>query len=177
MADFYGTIEGADEYLAGRGREEWADQEPEVKTAALRRASTYIDALGRQRLDGGGFLTLFPGRKVGGRAQELEWPRAGAVDYSGEAIDAGSVPIEVERATYEAAIREVLAPGGLRPDYVPARTIKSEKVGLSGIETEFALTAGDVNLAQPIVSAILDILAPVLGASQASQDIPAIFVV
>lgn len=169
MPDFYGTIEGADDYLAGRGRDEWSDQEDDVKIAALRRASTYIDALGRQRLETGGFVTLFPGRRVNGRAQELEWPRTGAVDYAGDAIDPATVPIEVERATYEAAVREVVAPGGLRPDYVPGKTVKSEKVGVSGIETEFAITAGEVNLAAPVVSLILDILAPVLGVAAAAE--------
>lgn len=177
MPDFYGTIAGADAYLEGQGRNDWAEQEEPVKLAALRRASTYIDALGRQRLESGGFVTLFPGRKVGGRAQELEWPRAGALDYSGEAIDPGSVPIEVERATYEAAVREVLAPGGLRPDYVPGKTVKSEKVGVSGIETEFAITSAEVNLAAPVVSLILDILAPVLGVSAVADGLPAIWVV
>lgn len=177
MPDFYGSVEAADVYHRQRGGDDWESQSPEVKTAALIRASTYVDALGRQRLESGGYVTLFPGRKVGGRAQELEWPRVGATDYSGDAIDAGSVPIEIQKATYEAAIREVLAPGGLRPDFVPGKTIKSEKVGVSGIETEFAITAGEVNLAAPVVSLILDILAPVLGASAPVEGVPAIFVV
>ncbi len=177
MPDFYGTVAAADVYHRQRGGVNWEGQTAEDKEAALIRASVYVDALGRQRLESGAFITLFPGRKTGGRAQTLEWPRTGAVDYSGDAIDPAIVPIEVERATYEAAIREVLAPGGLRPDYVPGKTVKSEKVGVSGIETEFAITAGEVNLSAPVVSLILDILAPVLGSTAAADGLPAIFVV
>lgn len=157
----YGTLANADSYHAARGNTAWAGADA-VKLAALVRASAYVDGLGQKPLKGGGYASLFPGVKTGGRAQLLAWPRTGATDQDGSALDAATVPAEVERATYEAALRELVTPGSLSPDYVAADTVKREKVDV--IETEYAVGTpdGKTNPLRPVVSVVLELLAPVM---------------
>lgn len=154
MADYYGSVANADQYHSARGNVAWTGTN-DAKLAALFRASQYIDGMGQ--CDG---MSLFPGTKTGGRAQVLAWPRTGATDWSGAAILADEVPIEVEYATYEAALRELTTPGSLSPDYVPGAQVKREKVDV--LETEYAVPAAGVNPVRPVVSVVMDMLAPVM---------------
>jgi hypothetical protein len=159
MADFYGSVAGADAYHEARGNTAWTGTD-EQKEAALTRASAYIDGLGTQ-VPITQCVQVFPGKKVGGRSQTLQWPRSGAVDSEGDAIDPASVPIEVEQATYEAALRELVKPGSLNPDYVSTSAVKRAKVG--PLETEFFGPAeGDDQPNKPYVGIINDILAPIM---------------
>lgn len=154
MADYYGTEANADQYHTARGNAAWTGSSA-VKVAALTRASQYIDGMGQ--CDG---MSLFPGTKTEGRAQYLAWPRTGATDFSGAAILSDEVPIEVQYATYEAALRELVTPGSLSPDYVPGQQVKREKVDV--LETEYTTPAEGVNPVRPVVSVIMDMLAPVM---------------
>jgi hypothetical protein len=171
MPDFYGTLAGANAYHAARGNAAWTGTD-DAKTAALVRGSGYVDSLGRQQQPSGYWLILWPGNKTGGRVQSLDWPRTNAADYEGNAIPADQVPIEVEQATYEAALRELTAPGSLNPDYVPAALVKREKSG--PWEEEYFAPGEGSNPTQPVISAILDLLAPLLGSR---RFFPAIMVV
>jgi hypothetical protein len=172
MPDFYGTLAGANAYHAARGNAAWTGTE-DAKTAALVRGSAYVDSLGRQQLQPSGrWRLLWPGTKTGGRAQALDWPRTGATDYEGNAIGPMDIPIEVEQATYEAALRELTTPGSLTPDYTPSGLVKREKAG--PWEEEYFEPGAGVNPEQPVISVILDMLAPLLGARLV---LPAIMVV
>lgn len=162
IGDYYGTVAGADAYHLARGNTAWTGATL-LKQAALLRASVYVDSLGRKQLKSGTWVTLFPGTKTGGRAQVRDWPRTNAFDIGGNAIDAGTVPIEVEQATYEAALREVATPGSLSPDYVPASLVKREKAG--PWEEEYFGPADGINPNQPILSIVLALLAPVMRSS------------
>lgn len=166
MTEFYGSVAEADAYHAGRANAHWGGT-PEAKQAAMRRASVYID--GRYRKE-------FPGSKIGGRAQLREWPRKGAVDYEGHPIASDSVPIEVEHATYEAAMRELVEPGSLSPDYVASLLVKRETIG--PLTTEYAIPTGSVADAaaavRPVVTLIDDILDPVL---RVAYRLPGVMVV
>ncbi len=161
MDNFYGTVAAADDYHAARGNTAWAAGSTEGKAAALVRASSYVDSLANYQVAPpfGAWSSRFSGVKTGGRAQELAWPRTGASDNEGNAIPANEVPREVEQATYEAALRELVAPGSLSPDYVASAVVKREKVDV--LETEFAVsaTAGAANIT-PVVQVILALLAP-----------------
>ena len=171
MPDFYGTLAAADAYHAARGNAAWTGTDA-AKTAALVRGSAYVDSLGRQLQPSGLWINLWPGTKTGGRAQALDWPRTGAADYEGNAIGPTEIPIEVEQATYEAAVRELSTPGSLNPDYVPAALVKREKAG--PWEEEYATPVAGENPMQPVISAVLDLLAPLLGGR---RFFPAIMVV
>jgi len=173
MPDFYGTVAAADAYHAARANTAWAGDEV-AKQAALIRASVYIDGRYRKLLASGVWQSLFPGVKTEGRGQAREWPRTGAYDYEGNSIPADQVPIEIEQATYEAALRELVEPGSLSPDYVASSTVKRQKVG--PIEEEFAVSVGvdGASAVRPVISIIDEMIAPLLAAR---YTLPAVFVV
>lgn len=156
----YGTIEGADAYHLAVGNAAWTGTN-DVKLAALVRGSQYVDTLAIAKRKNGSTYTMFGGVKTGGRDQELAWPRTGATDVDGLNLDDMEVPYEVEHATYEAALRELVRPGYLSPDYVPASVIKREKVDV--LETEyFGASGGAENPQQPVATLIRNIIAPLL---------------
>ncbi|MGA5718118.1 DnaT-like ssDNA-binding protein [Pseudomonas atacamensis] len=173
MPDFYGTVAAADAYHAARANAAWTGDDL-AKQAALIRASVYIDGRYRKLLASGVWQSLFPGVKTEGRGQAREWPRTGAEDYEGHAIPSDQVPVEVEQATYEAALRELVEPGSLSPDFVAASTVKRQKVG--PIEEEFSVAAGADGAAsvRPVIIIIDEMIAPVL---VARYTLPAVFVV
>ena len=137
--EHYGTIEKADTYATAIGNADWSTGTTETKTAALVRASRYVDALSGLRRTAEGCVPRFPGRRTGGISQALQWPRTGARDIDGYEIPADVVPVAIEYATYEAAIRELANPGSLSPDYVGKDAVKREKIG--PIETEYAVAS------------------------------------
>lgn len=162
----YGTVAKADTYHADRGNTAWAALSSEKKTAALLRGSDYINQRYRQKMKSGRWLPMFPGERANGRSQDNEWPRKDAKDYEGNEIPDDEVPVEVENAAYEAALREAESPGSLSPDYTVTEQVRREKVG--PIETEYAPT-GNMKLPQgvetpnrPIIPEIDEIIAPVL---------------
>jgi len=173
MPDFYGNVAAADAYHAARANVAWTGDDV-AKQAALIRASVYIDGRYRKLLASGVWQSLFPGVKTEGRGQAREWPRTGAEDYEGHAIPSDQVPVEVEQATYEAALRELVEPGSLSPDFVAASTVKRQKVG--PIEEEFSVAAGADGAAsvRPVISIIDEMIAPVL---VARYTLPAVFAV
>ena len=173
MVSFYGSVEAADQYHQDRANTAWAGDEV-AKQAALIRASVYIDGRYRKLLASGVWQSLFPGVKTEGRGQAREWPRTGAYDYEGNPIPADQVPVEVEQATYEAALREIVEPGSLSPDFVSASLVKREKVG--PLETEFAVSVGAdaAESVRPVISIIDEVIAPVL---VARYTLPAVFTV
>lgn len=109
MPDHYGTLDGAAAYHAARGNAAWADSTEPARTAALIRASEWLDGVYRSR---------WPGQKASGRAQAMDWPRINARDAEGQEIGDAEVPDEVEKASYAAALRELVRPGSLSPDVV-----------------------------------------------------------
>ena len=130
----YGTLAAADAYHAARGNVAWGDAAEPARVAALVRASDYVDArYVYQR--GGCWASMFPGEKTGGRAQGRAWPRTGV-----DGVPDDEVPAEVERATYEAAYRELSEPGSLLPDYVASSQLTRVKVG--PIEESYATAQG-----------------------------------
>ena len=114
----YGTLADADAWHVARGRA-WLTSSTPDRTAALVRASDYVDSL----------RAAYTGAKVDGRDQFREWPRVGATDTSGNAIPDDEVPIEIERATYELAEAERVSPGVLAPTVDAAKSVQSESFG------------------------------------------------
>jgi hypothetical protein len=157
----YGTLSDANAYHTARGNAAWTGADA-VKAAALERATDYIDGRYRWQLKSGRWQSMFPGERTQGRDQEREWPRTGAEDYDGNAIADDEVPVEVENATYEAALRELVTPGSLSPDFVPSGQVIKEKVG--PIEVGYASPQAMPNQLpnRPIIPAIDEIIAPVI---------------
>lgn len=146
---FYGTVAEADAYHAERGNAGWTGGEA-TKEIAMRRGSAYIDQAYRSQ---------FPGWPTDDRDQELEWPRNWASDIYGNSIAADEVPIEVKRASFEAALRELVEPGALQPDWSPSAQLKREKADV--IEVENMAPYGPQSVL-PVVNVIRGIIAPVL---------------
>jgi len=147
-ADSYGTVDGFFTYV--EERYESLNTDEELVEAALRRATTYIDTMFRDR---------FRGYRTRGRIQRLEWPREFTGWLRGVPItQRNEVPYEVISATYEAAYREVLEPRSLMRDITPSQMVVREKVG--PLETEYA--AASASSAQVVVPIIEKILSPVL---------------
>lgn len=157
----YGTVPAANDYFTAKLDARWTGSEP-VKLAALVRGSAYIDGRYRCRMYSGRWSSMFPGRKTGGYAQPLEWPRTGATDYEGSDIPDNVTPLVVEQATYEAALQELISPGSLSPIFIATEQVKREKVG--PIEVEYvAASSVDGSLPNlPMIPLIDWIIAPVV---------------
>ena len=151
----YGTLAAADAYHSERGNATWEEAPEADRTAALVRGSDYVD--NRYVYERNGcWVSMFPGEPALGRLQQRAWPRIDVPD-----VDASEVPIEVERATYEAALRELAAPGSLMPDYVASVQVTRVKVG--PIEESYASASeagGPPNM--PLVLAVDRALAGLL---------------
>lgn len=155
MADFYGTIQGYKDYHTTRGRAtEIATQDDTEIQAALLVASEWIDAQYRSVWISTGTT------KVGQRAQIREWPRYAFVDAYGYAVPSDSVPIEVNNATYEVALREVITPGSLSQDFTPAKYKSASVDGAVSVTYNTDISATDVQIEIPVIDGIL---APLLG--------------
>lgn len=126
LANSYTTVEFADEYFADRAIGEWTGAES-AKESALILATDYID----KRFS-------FIGCPIS-EDQPLKWPRSG----TGKATD--SIPIEVQKATVEYALRALAAP--LAPDPVSdetGRSVTGTRSKVGPIEEEVTYTEGSV---------------------------------
>lgn len=154
-ANSFGSLAEAFDYHEARGNTAWtnipASPADAGQEAALVRATSYID---------GRFGQLFPGVRLKGRAQALSWPREDAFDRDGNEIASDEVPIEVRKATFEAALRELDAPGSLNPDVVMTDRVKSEKVDVIAVEYASSSSAAD---SIPVIGVIDDLLASLVG--------------
>jgi len=150
-ADSYASLAQADAWHDGRGNADWAALTEAAKEAALRRATTWIDATYGSRLGG---LPVYP------RVQALAWPRTGATDTDGYVVPSDAIPVEIVRATAEAALREALTPGSLSPDYVASEAVVREKVG--PLEVEYRGSSGASSVS-PVLTIVDGLLAPLLG--------------
>jgi hypothetical protein len=151
-ANSYASLAATDAYHAVRANATWTGTD-EAKESALIRATQWLDGRYRSR---------WPGLRTGGRSQALEWPRSGVVDMEGNGITEDEVPVEVVNATMEAALRELVAPGSLAPDYVANTGVKRERVG--PLEVEYLGVSGASSV-QPVLTAVDEILASLIGPS------------
>lgn len=147
----YGTVSGFKTYHTTRGRAdaivEYDDDEIE---AAKLVSSEWLDSK---------YRALFPGLKVGYRAQVREWPRQGGTDIYGYAIPSATVPDEINNATYEATLRELRLPGGLSKDYTPG---KYKRVSIDGAVSAEYITGASASDFQAQIAVIDEILSTIL---------------
>ena len=150
-AESYISVADADSYHLARGNTTWTGTTA-LKEEALRRATAYID---------GRYGARFTGTRRLAREQALMWPRSNATDAEGWVIENDEIPVEIERATAEAALRELVDPGSLSPDVAisTSGSIIREKVG--PLEVEYSDPAA-VDRTRPVLQILDDILAPLL---------------
>lgn len=149
---FYGTTAAADSYHNARGNTAWAAYDDTKKQAALTNGSDYVDRYADQ----------FPGTKTDGRSQERQWPRTNAEDTNGDVIADDEVPLEVEQATYEAALLwgKGVSLNAALPSTGGEVIRKKVKGGPAEVETEYA--AGTASTSAPSFSRIDDLLSSLL---------------
>jgi hypothetical protein len=152
MADHYGTLEDALVYHQARANSAWAGSTDDLRLAALIRGSGALDAL---------YGARYPGRIVSAD-QDLLWPRADAT-YRGAAYPDNQVPLPIIRAAYELAVRELVSPNSIIPDYDPSAAIKRERKKLGPLEKELEYSApASAAAARPAFALIDGILAELL---------------
>jgi hypothetical protein len=147
MTTSYGTVLAADTYHADRNNVAWAALDGTAKAAALLTASEALDRL---------YGSLFSGSKTAGWMQDREWPRIDAVTIYGDAIASNVIPLQVDHATYELALRSGTGTE-LLPDFVAADVLAKARVeGAVSVEYRGSGTADDSQPVFPMVTAILN---------------------
>jgi len=118
-------------------------------------------------LRGSLWLSSFPdwdGEMTCGRGlQGLAWPRTGAEDCNGDDVPDNEVPVEVQQATYIAALAELSSPGILSPIITSGKQKKSVKVD---VIAESYMTPAEQGLKnvdpiaalRPVLTAVSDLL-------------------
>ena len=146
-APSYGSDSGFRAYHTSRGRDVSNYDDDQIAAARLV-ASEWIDD---------SFRDQFQGLKVLPNLQEREWPRTGVVNYYGYTVSSITVPVQVERATYEAAYRELQTAGALSTD---ARAKPYTQVRIEGAiaVTYGSQDAESLKLQMPIIGQILSFL-------------------
>lgn len=129
-----------------------------AQTAALARASGFVDGLGYRNTGTGVKTPLWPGTPaVAGQANE--WPREGATDVYGNEIASNAVPQRVEFATYEVAFFD-LGGGDINRAVAQDEVLIREKY--ETVEFQYAGGDGKMIDTRPMLPAVMDVLAPVL---------------
>ena len=126
----YDSAANADAYFTARGITTWTGADS-VKESALIRGADYLER-------------RYRGRWVGVKttqAQSLSWPRGWVTDVDGYAIDADTVPTQVQRANFEAALL-VITGTDLEPVLERGGAVTREKVKAGPVETETEYQGG-----------------------------------
>lgn len=144
-ADSYVDLDEFRAYCGKVGYDLADKTDPEIEQA-LRRGTTWLDGTYGQRYIG----------EPATVEQALEWPRKNAVRRGSE-LPSDIVPQKVKNALCEAAWRELITPGSLSPDYVPAEAIKQEQVG--DLSVTYQDTDGRIDDVLPVISVVEGILA------------------
>lgn len=147
--NYYGTAAAFTSYHTERGRDVSEYDEAAISVALLV-ASEWLD---------GSFGHRWPGYKVGDRNQQVrDWPRSWVQDREGYPVDAETVPVEIENATYEAALRHLTDPTGLLVDHTDDRYRRVSIDGAIAVEYR-GLNAMQVQKQFPVIG---NILAPIM---------------
>lgn len=156
-ADALDTLANVDAYHTARGNTAWTGADA-LKEAAIRRASAFLSS-----------SFTWQGLRTHGRDQSLAWPRSGVVDREGYGILSDTIPIEVRQAVAEIALRELVTPGSMTPDFSANALAKREKVG--EIEVEYALADLSPAAARPVLLIVNDLIGQFLAKGSASASI------
>lgn len=154
----YGTELGFNTYLAERGLALATAPTSAQITGALARGSLFVDGLGYRDTGTGTRTSFWPGTPASG-SQINEWPRTGAEDIYGNAIDNATVPTRVEYATYEVAFF-ALGGGDINPAQRADQRVVREKFDV--IEFQYADVGGNAEQLKPAIPAVMDLLAPLI---------------
>jgi len=143
----YGNAVEFEEYLASRGFELPADWDEEKINAALLVASEWLDNQ---------YESIWIGNKLDYN-QERSWPRQLAVvqTYPYYVYQTNEIPVEVIKATYEAAKRELISQGSLQVDFQPSQYNSMSIYNAVTVEYNSNASAGDIQTQIPIIQSLM----------------------
>lgn len=148
LSDALISIVDADAYHTARGNTAWTGADAD-KEAAIRRATAFLSN-----------SFIWAGLRTNGRSQALAWPRGGVVDQEGNGIESDEIPVEIKDACAEIALRELVTPGAMNPDFTASEMVKREKVG--PLETEYALASVSADAQRPVLLVVRDMISQFL---------------
>lgn len=125
-ANTYASLSYVDAFCDELGLVEWASCSTDERNAAILRGMAYIESFS------------FKGVKCDAY-QSLKWPRSGASDEDGYAIDEDMIPPNLLKAVARAAYEEAVSPGTLQSTRTGG--VKREKVDV--IEIEYFADSGE----------------------------------
>lgn len=142
-------VTGIDAYHVSHGNADWAAGDQADKEAAIIRATAYLSN-----------SYQWQGWKRNGRPQALAWPRVDVVDCEGWGVAFDEVPIEIKYATAEIALRELVTPGAMNPDFTASEQVKREKVG--ELEVEYTNSNTSADASRPVLLVVRDMIGGLL---------------
>lgn len=147
---FYGNVDDFKEYFTLRGKEipeDWDDSKIE---SALLVSSEWLDNQ---------FENSWIGYKVEFN-QERSWPRQSAVvqSFPYYVYKTDEIPEQIDKATYEAAFRELTKQGSLQVDFTPNKYKSVSVDGAISVEYNSISYASDVQIEIPIIQNLMSIL-------------------
>ncbi|WP_457302466.1 DnaT-like ssDNA-binding protein [Phyllobacterium sp. P5_D12] len=135
-------------YHTSHGNAAWIGADT-LKEAAIIRATAFLSN-----------SYQWQGYKRNGRPQALAWPRVDVVDCEGWGVAFDEVPIEIKYATAEIALRELITPGSMNPDFTASEQVKREKVG--ELEVEYLNSNTSAEGARPVLLIVRDLIGGLL---------------
>ena len=121
-ADALASLQFVTDYHTARGTTTWTGETADMETA-IRRASTVVSE---------GYT--YQGERAHLRDQVFSWPRHSVYDREGQPIESDEIPIELKKAVAEIALRELITPGAMTPDFIRSSVAKSERIGSIAVE-------------------------------------------
>ena len=126
-ANSYTTVAFADQYFENHNNpSDWTGADQATKEMALREATQYLDLYYGGRWRGR--------KKLLTEDQALDWPRYEAYDDDDRWIDSETIPVKLQEATAEAALRDITETNGLLPDIDEPGTVKKYAVQVGPIK-------------------------------------------
>lgn len=126
----YDTAANADAYFDARGITAWTGTDT-AKEQALIKGADYLER-------------RYAGRWLGVKttqAQALAWPRGWLNDLDGYPVDADTIPENIKRANFEAALL-ILGGTDLEPVLTRGNAVTKKRVKAGPVETETEYLAG-----------------------------------
>lgn len=148
------TLAAFKTYCAARGYVLTSYTDPQMEQS-IRLGTVWVEGVGfiSDRLP-----TRWPGVKAAA-TQRRVFPRSGATEVDGSAIDDSTIPAAVEDAVAEAAFYDLGNPGVLHTQITPSEAIKQEKVGPLSTTYHDPQGAGAL---RAMLTSVEDLLAPIL---------------
>lgn len=146
---FYGNVEDFKNYCTLRNKvlpETWTN---EMIESALLISSEWLDSK---------YENIFIGYKANGYKQERSWPREAAVvqNYPYYLFAKDEIPEQLNKATYEAAFRNLTSPGSLEVDFTPNQYKSVRIEGGVSVEYNSSLAyASDIQTEIPIIQSLM----------------------